>query len=49
MTLIINWKTKKIIIEDENLSLRELVEKTRKNGISLAYANLEGADLEGAN
>jgi len=59
MTKIINWKTKETIIEDQNLSIKELVEKAVKDRISLAYAdfmcqNLQnvdfsGADLEGAN
>jgi uncharacterized protein YjbI with pentapeptide repeats len=59
MTKIINWKTKETIIEDSDLSMKELVEKAVKDRISLAYAdfmyqNLQnvdfsGADLEGAN
>jgi uncharacterized protein YjbI with pentapeptide repeats len=59
MTKIINWKTNETIIEDENLTIRELIAWAVKDRISLAYAdftyqNLEnvdfsGADLEGAN
>ena len=49
MTKIINWKTKETIIEDENLTIRELVE----GGICLAYtcsgeADLRRADLRDA-
>ena len=42
-------KTKETIIEDPNLSIRELVEKAVEDGISLAYANLYNADLYEAN
>ncbi len=45
MTKIINWKTKEVIIEDNDLSIKELVEKAVKDKISLAYANLRGACL----
>ena len=45
MTKITNWKTKKIIIEDPNLSTIELAEKAVEDGISLSYAKLEGANL----
>ena len=45
MTKIINWQTEEVIIEDPNLSLRELAEKAVKEGISLAYADLRYADL----
>jgi uncharacterized protein YjbI with pentapeptide repeats len=45
MTKIINWKTNKIIIEDEKLSIKELVEKAVKEKISLQYAYLKGAYL----
>ena len=58
MAKIINCKTKETIIEDSNLSIRELVESAVKDGVDLAYAdfrykNLQnvdfsGADLEGA-
>ena len=48
MTKIINWKTKETIIEDDNLSIRELVEKAVKDGIPLAYADLYEADLRDA-
>tara|TARA_R100000315_G_C5232452_1_gene143483 strand:+ start:368 stop:670 length:303 start_codon:yes stop_codon:yes gene_type:complete len=44
MTKIINWKTKETIIEDENLTIRELVE----GGICLAYTCSGEADLRGA-
>ena len=55
MSKIINWKTNQTIIEDSNLSIKELAEKAvkyKKYKISLAYtvlisANLEGANLEG--
>ena len=46
MTKIINWKTNETIIEDSNLSIKELVEKAVKEGVSLAYADLRGADLD---
>ena len=46
---IINWKTKAIIIEGENLSVKKMVEKAIKNGVSLEYANLRRANLEDAN
>jgi len=45
MTKIINWQTKETIIEDPNLSIRELVEKAVEDGISLAYADFSGAYL----
>ena len=53
MTKIINWKTQEAIIEDSDLSMKELVEKAVENGISLVYADLRGlylvlADLEDA-
>jgi len=49
MAKIINWKTNETIIEDENLSMKELVEKAVKEKISLAYAKLWCADLSNAN
>jgi len=60
MTKIINYKTGETIVEDENLSIRELVKKAVKNRISLAYAdftsayadfrykNLQNVDFSGA-
>lgn len=58
MTKIINYRTLETIIEDENLTIRELIAWAVKDRISLVYAdftyqNLEnvdfsGADLEGA-
>ena len=48
MTKIINWKTQETIIEDKNLSIKELVEKAVINGISLVYADLREANLCGA-
>lgn len=46
-----NRWTNGIIAEDENISLRELVEKNRANlsGANLSRANLSRADLSGAN
>ncbi len=49
MTKIINWKTKETIIEDSDLSIKELVEKANKDNISLSYANLRNANLCGVN
>lgn len=45
MSKIINYITKEIIIEDENLSIKELVEKAVKDKISLEYADLYAEDL----
>ncbi len=49
MSKIINWQTEETIIEDENLTIKELVEKAVRNNMSLVYADLRGADLRGAN
>jgi uncharacterized protein YjbI with pentapeptide repeats len=49
MTKIINWKTNKTIIEDENPSIEKLVEKAVREKISLQYANLRYAYLGYAN
>jgi uncharacterized protein YjbI with pentapeptide repeats len=46
MAKIINYITKEIIIEDENLSTQDLVEKAVKEGISLQYADLYAEDLQ---
>ena len=48
MKKIKNWKTGEIIIEDDNLSIKELIESADFSGADLRGANLEGADLEGA-
>ena len=45
MNKIINRKTEETIIEDENLSIKELVEKAVREKISLEYADLYEADL----
>lgn len=45
MSKIINYITKEIIIEDENLSIKQLVEKAVKEKISLEYADLYAEDL----
>jgi len=45
MSKIIDWKTKKTIIEDENLTIKELAEKAIKDDISLRRADLICADL----
>ena len=46
MNKIINWKTGETIIEDENLTIKELVEKAVKEKISLQYAYSLNADLD---
>ncbi len=48
MTKIINRITQKIIIEDQNLNIKKLLEKAAEQGISLQYALLEGSNLKGA-
>ncbi len=45
MSKIINYITKEIIIEDEGLDMKELVEKAVKEKISLEYADLHDEDL----
>ena len=42
-----NWKTGKVIYKAEVDTIKELVEKAVKEGVSLKYANLRDADLEG--
>ena len=49
MSKIINRETKEAIIEDKNLSIKELVEKAVRGGISLEYADLRGVDLNNSN
>ncbi len=49
MTKITNRFTGNVIIEDEKLSLYELMEKAVEQGANLEGANLEGANLKGAN
>jgi len=46
MNKIIHRITQKIIIEDENLSIKELVEKAVREKISLQYAYSLNADLD---
>lgn len=48
MTKIINWETKETIIEDNYSTIEELVGKAVKENISLAKADLSGADLKDA-
>ena len=43
-----NWKTGNVIYQAEVDTIKELVEKAVKERVSLAYANLSGADLCGS-
>ena len=46
---IVRWDNGKTIIDREVSSIRELVELAIKEGISLAYSDLQGADLRFSN
>jgi len=48
MPEIRNWETDQIIIENKNLSLKELIEVAVKKGANLEMADLAGANLAGA-
>ena len=40
MAIIINYRSKKTIVWDENLTLKELLEKSTIEAVDLEYANL---------